>query len=202
PHESPWVVTLPLVLLAIPSVVIGFLTIGPMLFGTDMLGHAKQLPFFLGSIDVPEAHDVVGKLAEEFHGPLQMALHSVTSPIPTLWLALGGFLLATLMYVWKPELPAKAARIFALPKRILENKYGMDDLWIGGFAGLGVRLGRISRGADEKIVDGAIVNGSARMVGLFAGLLRKTQTGYLYHYAFAMILGLIALLAVSIRFWQ
>ena len=202
PHESPWVVTLPLVLLAIPSAVIGFFTVGPMLFGSDAMGHAKRLPFFLGSIDVSEAHDVVGKLAEEFHGPWQMALHSVSSPIPTLWLALAGFLLATLMYVWKPGLPAKAAKLFALPRHVLEKKYWADDLWIKGFAGGGVVLGRFSRGADEKLVDGVIVNGSARMVDLFAGLLRKTQTGYLYHYAFAMILGLIALLAVSIRFWQ
>ena len=205
PHESPWVVTLPLVLLAIPSVVVGFLTVGPMLFGTDMLGHAKQLPFFLGSIEVQPAHDVIGKLAGEFHGPLQMAWHGmawhgwVGGPF---WLAFGGFLLATLMYVWKPDLPAKAARIFAWPRLILEKKYWADDLWIGGFAGTGVRLGRISRGVDEKVVDGAMVNGSARLVDLFAGLLRKTQSGYLYHYAFAMILGLIALLAVGIRFWQ
>jgi NADH-quinone oxidoreductase subunit L len=200
PRESPWVVTLPLVLLAIPSAVIGFFTVGPMLFGTDMLGHVKRLPFFLGSIDVPEAHDVVAKLAEEFHGPVAFALHGFQAP--AFWLAFSGFLLATLMYVWKPGLPAKAAKLFALPRHVLEKKYWADDLWIKGFAGGGVLLGRVSRGADEKLVDGVIVNGSARMVDLFAGLLRKTQTGYLYHYAFAMILGLIALLAVSIRFWQ
>ena len=200
PRESPWVVTLPLVLLAIPSAVIGFLTVGPMLFGTDMAGHAKRLPFFLGSIDVAEAHDVVAKLAEEFHGPVAFALHGFQAP--AFWLAFSGFLLATLMYVWKPGLPAKAAKLFALPRYVLEKKYWADDLWIKGFAGGGVLLGRVSRGADEKLVDGVIVNGSARMVDLFAGLLRKTQTGYLYHYAFAMILGLIALLAVSIRFWQ
>jgi len=200
PHESPWVVTLPLVLLAIPSAVIGFFTVGPMLFGTDVMGHAQRLPFFLGSIDVPEAHDVVGKLAEEFHGPVAFALHGFQAP--AFWLAFSGFLLATLMYVWKPGLPAKAAKLFALPRHVLEKKYWADDLWIKGFAGGGVLLGRFSRGADEKLVDGVIVNGSARMVELFAGLLRKTQTGYLYHYAFAMILGLIALLAVSIRFWQ
>ena len=200
PHESPWVVTLPLVLLAIPSAVIGFFTVGPMLFDSDVMGHAKRLPFFLGSIDVPEAHDVVGKLAEEFHGPVAFALHGFQAP--AFWLAFSGFLLATLMYVWKPGLPAKAAKLLALPRHVLEKKYWADDLWIKGFAGGGVLLGRFSRGADEKLVDGAIVNGSARMVELFAGLLRKTQTGYLYHYAFAMILGLIALLAVSIRFWQ
>ncbi len=200
PHESPWVVTLPLVLLAIPSAVIGFLTVGPMLFGTDMLGHAKQLPFFLGAIDVPQARDVIGKLAEEFHGPVEFALHGFKAP--AFWLALGGFLLATLMYVWRKDLPAKAARIFALPRLVLEKKYWMDDLWIGGFAGLGLRLGRVSRGVDEKLVDGVVVNGSARLVDLFAGLLRRTQSGYLYDYAFAMILGLIALLAAILMSWH
>ena len=89
-----------------------------------------------------------------------------------------------------------------MPRLVLENKYWADDVWIKGFAGGGVLLGRFSRGVDEKLVDGVAVNGSARLVDLFAGLLRKTQSGYLYHYAFAMILGLIALLGVVVRFWQ
>lgn len=200
PHESPWVVTLPLILLAIPSIAIGFLTVGPMLFGTDMLGKAKQLPFFLGAIDVQAARDTVAKVAEEFPGPLVMALHGFTQ-----WpfiLAFSGFALATIMYWWKPELPAKAAKLLALPIRVLQNKYGMDDLWIGGFARGGVVLGKLSRRNDEQVIDGAFVNGSARFVDIFAGVLRKTQSGYLYHYAFAMILGLIALLAVLIKFWR
>jgi NADH-quinone oxidoreductase subunit L len=86
--------------------------------------------------------------------------------------------------------------------RILDNKYGMDDLWIGGFAGGGLLAGKLSRKNDEMVIDGFFVNGSARIVDLFSGLLRKTQSGYLYHYAFAMILGLIALLAVLIKFWR
>jgi NADH-quinone oxidoreductase subunit L len=201
PHESPWVVTVPLILLAIPSIVIGFLTAGPMLFGTDMLGHAKQLPFFLGAIDVPAARDVLAKLAAEaWHGPVKFALHGFVAP--TFWLAFAGFALATVMYWWKPELHHRARRLFALPVRILENKYGFDDLWIGGFAGGGVRLGKASRAGDEKLIDGLFVNGSARLVAFGAGLLRRTQSGYLYHYAFAMILGLIALLAVLIRYWH
>jgi NADH-quinone oxidoreductase subunit L len=202
PHESPWVVTLPLVLLAIPSVAVGFLTIGPMLFGTDMPGHAKQLPFFLGAIDVSAARDTVAMVGKEFHGPWRMALHGFGQwPF---WLVVAGFALATLMYWWKPGLPAKLAAFgpMAIAKRILENKYGADDLWIKGFAGGGVLLGRFSRGVDEKLVDGVAVNGSARLVDLFAALLRRSQSGYLYHYAFAMILGLIAMLAVGIRFWQ
>jgi NADH-quinone oxidoreductase subunit L len=202
PHESPWVVTIPLILLAIPSVAIGFLTVGPMLFGTDWSGHHEQLPFFLGAIDVNGANDVVGKLKEEFHGPVAFALHGFMAP--AFWLAFGGFALATLMYLIKPELPAKFAAFppFALARRILENKYGMDDLWIGGFAGGGLLAGKLARRNDEKVIDGFFVNGSARIVDLVSGLLRRTQSGYLYHYAFAMILGLIALLAVLIKFWR
>jgi NADH-quinone oxidoreductase subunit L len=202
PHESPWVVTLPLILLAIPSIAIGFVTVGPMLFGTDMLGHEKQLPFFLGAIDVLKENDVMAALAEKFHGPVAFALHGFM--VPAFWLAFGGFALATLMYLLKPALPAKVAAFppFALIARVLDNKYGMDDLWIGGFAGGGVLLGKISRKHDEKVIDGLFVNGSARIVDLLAGLLRRTQSGYLYHYAFAMILGLIALLAVLIKFWR
>jgi NADH-quinone oxidoreductase subunit L len=200
PHESPWVVTVPLILLAIPSLLIGFLTVGPMLFGTDMLGHAKQLPFFLGAIDVPAARDVVGKLAEEFHGPVAFALHGFMAP--AFWLAFAGFALATVMYWWKPELHHKARRLLSWPVRVLEDKYGFDTLWIDGFAGGGVRLGQASRAGDEKVIDGFFVNGSARVVDLVARLTRRMQSGYLYHYAFAMIIGLIALLAILIRYWR
>jgi NADH-quinone oxidoreductase subunit L len=200
PHESPWVVTLPLVLLAIPSIAIGFLTIGPMLFGTDWSGHHEQLPFFLGAIDVSGARDVMGALKKEFHGPVAFALHGFQAP--AFWLAFAGFAVASVMYLWKTDLPAKAARVFALPIRVLQNKYGFDDLWIGGFAGGGLQLGKASRAVDDHVIDGAMVNGSARLVDLFASVLRRTQSGYLYHYAFAMILGLIALLAVLIQFWR
>ncbi|UOF12830.1 NADH-quinone oxidoreductase subunit L [Lysobacter capsici] len=201
PHESPWVVTLPLILLAIPSVLIGFFTAGPMLFGTDWLGHHKQLPFFLGAIDLSAARDTIAQVGEEaWHGPIKFALHGFTAP--AFWLAFSGFALATIMYLWKPELPAKAAKLFKLPIRILENKYGMDNLWIDGFAGGGVQVGKASRAIDSKLIDGAIVNGSAGLVGFVANLTRRVQSGYLYHYAFAMIIGLIVLLAVVIRFWQ
>jgi len=200
PHESPWVVTLPLVLLAIPSALIGFFTIGPMLFGTGVLGGGNRAPFFEGAIDVSPAHGALAKVAEEFHGPIVMALHGFMQ-----WpfiLAFAGFALATVMYWWKPELHVRARELFALPVRVLENKYGMDTLWIKGFAGGGVALGKASRANDEKVIDGFFVNGSARFIDITAGVLRRTQSGYLYHYAFAMILGLIAMLAVLIRFWQ
>ncbi|MBP6749480.1 MAG: NADH-quinone oxidoreductase subunit L [Xanthomonadaceae bacterium] len=200
PHESPWVVTLPLILLAIPSIFIGFFTVGPMLFGTDTGGHAEVGSFFMGAIDVLPQHDAMAALKEEFHGAVKFALHGFTAP--AFWLAFGGFLLATIMYWWKPGLPAKVAAFgpAKLIARVLNNKYGMDDLWIGGFAGGGVLAGKLARKTDEKVVDGLFVNGSARLVDVCAGLLRKTQTGYLYHYAFAMILGLIALLAVLIHY--
>ena len=200
PHESPWVVTVPLILLAIPSVLIGFFTVGPMLFGTDVLGHPGALPFFLGAIDVAPARDVIAILGKEFHGPVAYALHGFK--VPAFWLALAGFALATVLYWWRPELAAKARQRFGMPIRVLENKYGFDDLWIGGFAGGGLGLGKASRAFDSRVIDGVAVNGSALVVDRVAHLVRRAQSGYLYHYAFAMIIGLIVLLAVLIRFWQ
>ncbi|QDH69828.1 NADH-quinone oxidoreductase subunit L [Marilutibacter alkalisoli] len=198
PHESPWVVTVPLVLLAIPSILIGFFTAGPMLFGTDWAGHDRQLPFFAGAIDLAAARDTVTLLGEQlWHGPVAFALHGFQAP--AFWLAFAGFALATVMYLLKPELPDKARKLFALPVRVLEEKYGFDRLWIDGFAGGGVMLGKVSRMIDSKLIDGVAVNGSARVVDLVANIARRLQSGYLYHYAFAMIVGLIVLLAVLIR---
>ncbi|RZL06573.1 MAG: NADH-quinone oxidoreductase subunit L, partial [Rubrivivax sp.] len=138
PHESPWVVTLPLVLLAIPSIVIGFVTAGPMLFGTDMMGHHAQPGFFQGAIDIDAARDTLARVGEEaWHGPVAFALHGFMAP--AFWLVLAGFALATAMYWWKPGLAPRVAHALRLPIRVLENKYGMDDLWIKGFAGGGVR---------------------------------------------------------------
>lgn len=209
PHESPWVVTLPLILLAIPSIAIGFFTAGPMLFGTDWLGHHAEggvpgqlLTFFSGIIDfyVP-ARDTVALVGEEgWHGPVAFALHGITA-----WpfvLTVLGFLLAAVLYLWKTDLPGKLRHTLRLPVRILEEKYGFDKLWINGFAGGGVRLGKVSRAIDTHVVDGAVVNGSARVVDLAAHLLRRTQSGFLYHYAFAMIIGLIALLMVVMFVWR
>src|SRR5690606_2619466 len=200
PRESPWVVTLPLVLLAIPSIAIGFFTAGPMLFGTTWNGHGGSAPFFAGAIEVLAEHDVMARLAETlWHGPVAFALHGFLTP--AFWLTLAGFALATLMYLWRPELPAKVAHVLRGPIRILENKYGMDDLWIKGFAGGSLLLGRGSARVDSRLIDGVFVNGAARLVGFTAGLLRRMQTGYLYHYAFAMIVGVILLLAVLTRRW-
>ena len=149
----------------------------------------------------PAPRDVIAILAEEFHGPVQFALHGFTAP--AFWLAFAGFALATLMYLVRPELPAKAAQaVRAADPRARTTSTGMDDLWIKGFAGGSLLLGKLSRKIDEKVIDGAFVNGSARFVDLFVGRAAAHPVRFLYHYAFAMILGLIALLAVLIRYWR
>jgi NADH-quinone oxidoreductase subunit L len=194
PKESPWVVTLPLILLAIPSLLIGFLTVGPMLFGKDLSGHHEVQPFFTGAIETLGAHGAMAALSEEFHGALAMALHGLTAA--PFWLALGGFLLATYLYLVNTAMATRFRQWFAIPATILENKYWADDLWIKGFAGGGLALGRFaSRFGDAGLIDG-IVNGTAWLIDRFALLVRRLQSGYLYHYAFAMILGLIVLLAM------
>ena len=198
PHESPKVVTLPLILLAIPSLLIGFFTVGPMLFGD----------FFRGAIEVLPANDTVTAAAKtlwhDHDGPVMAALrfgaHAIESPV--FWLAFGGFALATFLYLFRPDLATRmrASRVGAFFTRILENKYGFDDLWIKGFAGGGIKLGRIAwKRGDAGLIDGVLVNGSAVLVDRVAGVLRQVQTGRLYNYAFAMILGLIVLLAVLVK---
>lgn len=198
PHESPWVVTLPLVLLAIPSILVGFFTAGPMLFGTDWSGKLPQEGFFAGIIFVDEARDVLAKIAaDDWHGPVAFALHGFVTP--AFWLAFAGFALATVMYVFKPGLADSAARIFRLPIRVLEEKYGFDKLWINGFAGGSLLLGKLFRWFDATVIDRGVVEGTANSVGGIAALVRRVQSGRLYSYAFAMILGLIVLLAWLIR---
>ncbi len=188
PHESPWVVTVPLILLAVPSIFIGFFTVGPMLFGG----------YFTGAIEVLPQNDVIAILGEEFHGPVAFALHGMTQ-----WpfvLAVAGFALATYIYLFNIRVAERAQKLFALPIRVLENKYGFDDLWIKGFAGGGIALGkRAWKYLDAGLIDGVMVNGSARLVGGVARALRGTQNGRLTTYAFAMILGLIVLLAMVSR---
>jgi len=188
PHESPLVVTVPLVLLAIPSIFIGFFTVGPMLFGD----------FFTGAIEVLPRNDVVGALGEEFHGPVAFALHGMQ--MPAFWLTLAGFALATYIYLFNIRFAERASRLFALPIRVLENKYGFDDLWIKGFAGGGIALGkRAWKYIDAGLIDGVLVNGTANLVGRVSRAVRGIQTGHLTTYAFAMILGLIVLLAAVAR---
>ena len=183
-HESPWVVTVPLVLLAIPSVVIGGWTMGPVLFGG----------YFGEAIRVLPANDVVAKLGEEWHGPLAFIVEGFTSP--TLYIALAGVATAWYLYLKAPALPARI-RAGAEPiYRLLENKYYFDwfneNVLAAGSRWFGNRFWTIG---DQFVIDGALVNGSARTVGLLGALVRHLQSGLLYHYAFAMIIGLSALLA-------
>jgi NADH-quinone oxidoreductase subunit L len=184
PHESPWVVTLPLVLLAIPSVVIGYLAIEPMLYGE----------FFHGVIHVDaQRHGAMAELEEMFHGPWQMAMHAFTT-LP-FWLAAAGVLSSYLMYMVFPAVPTAIKRTFMPVYTLLENKYYLD--WINeniiarGARALGTKLWKVG---DQDIIDGAVVNGSWKLVGWVSGAVRKGQTGYLYHYALVMILGVFALL--------
>ena len=184
PHESPWVVTVPLVLLAIPSVVVGFLFIQPMLFGD----------FFKDVIFVDAAkHHAMAELAQAFHGPVAMALHGLqTAPF---WLALAGVVAAYYMYMVNPALPAAIKRAAQPIYTLLENKYYLD--WINeniiarSARALGVGLWK---GGDQAIIDGAVVNGSWKLVGWFAGIVRWVQSGYIFHYALVMILGVFGLM--------
>ncbi len=184
PHESPSVVTVPLVLLAIPSVVIGYFTIEPMLYG-GWFGDAIRV--------LAERHPAMEKLAEEFHGPLAMALHGFTAA--PFWLALAGVVLAWFCYLVRPQVPEFFARTFRPIYVLLENKYYFDRFNEVVFAGGARLLGRfLWQIGDRTIIDGAVVNGSAAMVGEIAGSARSLQTGRLYHYAFAMIVGMVVLL--------
>jgi len=189
PHESPWVVTLPLVLLAIPSVLIGYVAIEPLLYGG----------YFEGVIHIDKvAHPVMEELAHEFHGPLAMVAHAFkTAPF---WLALSGVVVAWFFYMKRPDIPAAIQRRFSGLNAILENKYFFDKINETVFAGGARLLGRgLWRGGDVAIIDGLIVNGSAKVVGWMAAVVRYFQTGYVYHYAFTMIIGLLLLLTLWVR---
>ncbi len=184
PKEQPWVVWLPLVLLAIPSVVIGAMTLMPMLFGD----------FFAQAIYVDSArHPAMAALAHEIHGWVAMGLHGLMA-LPTA-LALAAAVLAYYLYIINPAMPARIKAMAGPIYTLLDNKYFMDWLWIkalaGSLRGLGVGLWK---GADAGLIDGAVVNGSWRLVGWSAGALRWLQSGYLYHYALAMILGIFVLM--------
>ena len=187
PHESPWVVTAPLILLALPSVVIGYMTIGPMLFGD----------FFKDSIVVDATrHPAMRELAEGFHGAAAMALHSLTT-LP-FWLALGGVVTAWWFYLKQPAIPAAIKSRFSWIYQLLENKYYFD--WFNEHVlAAGTRLTGMGRwkGGDVGLIDGALVNGSARAVGAVAQVTRLLQNGYLYFYALVMLLGLFGLMT-----WQ
>jgi NADH-quinone oxidoreductase subunit L len=182
PKESPWVVTVPLIMLAIPSVTAGWIAIEPLLFGG----------YFGNSIFVLPENDVLAKLKADWQGPVGMILHSLTSPV--LWTALAGVVSAIYLYLFNPALPARIARGLGGVYTVLVNNYYIDRFNEWFFAGGARRIGNLfSNVGDGKIIEG-IVNGSARMVGWWGVMLRQVQSGYVYHYAFTMIVGLFALL--------
>jgi len=181
-HETPWVVTAPLIALAIPSVIIGWLTIGPVLFGD----------YFEGAIFNLEGQNPVEIVGEEFHSAASFVGHGFLGP--ALWLAAAGAAVAWFLYLKRPDIPARLLTRFSLLHRILVNKYYFD--WVNehiiarATRGLGRGLWKVG---DQTLIDGALVNGSAKAVGMLAAATRGLQSGYLYHYAFAMIVGLAAL---------
>jgi len=189
PHESPWVVTVPLIALAIPSLVIGYIAIEPMLYGD----------FFSGVIYVnAQAHPVMHELAHHFHGAFAMALHGLTT-LPFI-LAASGVALSWFFYMKRPDIPATIKQKLNLIYIILENKYGFDafneKVFAGGSRYIGDKLWRIG---DIKIIDGTMVNGTARLIGRIAGVIRHLQSGLIYHYAFAMIIGVFLLLTLFMK---
>ena len=183
-HESPWVVTLPLTILAIPTICAGWL-IGPMLFG----GYFGEAIYF------SPQHGAVAQMAAEFHGVVGMMTHSLsTAPF---WLSIGGIFTAWYLYMVRTDLPAKIKQAAGPLFILLDRKYFIDEfyswLFAGGARALGAGLWKIG---DVKVIDGFVVNGTARMVGLTAVLVRRFQSGYIYHYAFTMIVGVFVLISL------
>ena len=169
---------------AIPSVVIGFMTIEPMLFGE----------FFKGSIFInAEKHQALEEMAKAFHGPVQMAWHALTT-LP-FWLALAGVATSYYMYMINPALPTAIKKAVMPVYTLLENKYYLDwfneNVLARGARALGTGLWK---GGDEYVIDGGLVNGSWKLVDWVSGTVRRVQTGYLYHYALGMILGVFVLM--------
>jgi NADH-quinone oxidoreductase subunit L len=184
PHESPWVVTVPLILLAIPSIFAGF-PVGRLVFGD----------YFGDSIAILPQHDGLAQLSRDFHGALGMITHGLfTTPF---WLVTAGIAVAFYLYILRPDLPGVLRAKFGLLTRILENKYGFDELYQKLFGDGAVKVGTgLWKGGDVAVIDGVLVNGSAKTVGALARLVRSFQTGFIYQYAFTMIIGLFVLLSL------
>ncbi|MCP4302271.1 MAG: NADH-quinone oxidoreductase subunit L [Gammaproteobacteria bacterium] len=182
-HETSAVVTVPLILLAIPSAVIGWYTAGPVLFEN----------YFGDSIQVSSAHDVLAHMGEAWHGSLALVLHATMTPV--FWLAAAGAFTAWFLYLKRPDIPETIKDKVSGLYNLLDRKYYFDDLYIKGFAAGGRWIGQfLWQKGDRLVIDGMMVNGTARSIGRLAGVMRQIQTGYLYTYAFAMIIGLTMLL--------
>jgi NADH-quinone oxidoreductase subunit L len=185
PKESPWVVTLPLILLAIPSVIAGWAMIGPALFGN----------YFGGAIFIAPEHPAIASMKAGFHGAFGMITHGLMTP--PFWLALAGAATAWYLYIVRPDLPAVIKQESGVLARILEEKYGFDRFNDWFFAGGACLLGRgLWKGGDQTVIDGLVVNGSAKVVGWIASIVRLFQSGYIYQYAFSMIIGVFVLLTL------
>ena len=186
-HETPAVVTVPLILLAIPSVVVGWVFVEPMLYGSH----------YGDSIVVSQAHDVLGRMRASWHGAGAMVLHAfVTVPF---WLTLFGAVTAWYLWCRRPDVPERIAERFRTVHTVLTRKYYFDDLYESVLAGLGRAVGGgLWQVGDVRIIDGLMVNGSARGIGWLSGVVRRVQTGLLYHYAFAMIIGLLLLVSLFV----
>jgi NADH-quinone oxidoreductase subunit L len=190
PHESPLVVTVPLILLAIPSIVIGYMTIEPVLFGGWLSDSVNILP----------QNDTVAAVGEHFHGPLAMAKHALTTA--PFWLMISGFVLATFIYMIRPSVADLLQQKMPRLHRLLENKFYIDELYQKVFVNRIINIGDVLwKKADAGLIDGVMVNGSARLVGNLAARVRLWQSGYLFQYAFAMIVGLIGMIAIWVM-WK
>ncbi|MEA5445807.1 NADH-quinone oxidoreductase subunit L [Gammaproteobacteria bacterium AB-CW1] len=182
--ESPWVVTVPLILLAIPSVIVGAPFVSSMLLGD----------FFAEGIHVAAERDVLAMLGEKYDGAMALLMHGLVAP--PVYLAFAGVALAWFLWLKRPDIPAAMAQRFSAVHKLLENKYYFDHLNEKLIAPAGRGLGRLFwQVGDVRLIDGLVVNGSARLVGWVSGVARRVQTGFLYHYAFAMVIGLTALVA-------
>ncbi|HET7675861.1 MAG TPA: NADH-quinone oxidoreductase subunit L, partial [Gammaproteobacteria bacterium] len=182
-HESPWVVTVPLIALAIPSLIAGALTIRPLLFGN----------YFGSSIFVLPENNVLHEFGGEFHGAAAFALGAATSP--SFYLMIAGVLVAWYCYIFRPQTPAILVAKLRWLYEILARKFFFDDFNQVIVAGGGQSLGRfLWKVGDQGVIDGGMVNGTAYGIGRFAAIARHIQSGYLYHYAFAMVIGLAVLL--------
>ncbi|HTR05684.1 MAG TPA: NADH-quinone oxidoreductase subunit L [Paraburkholderia sp.] len=192
PHESPWVIWVPLVLLAIPSVIAGAFAIQPLLYG----GFFSHGVAFQDVIFVGQNHEALAEMGQEFQGWAAMGAHAF-SGLPV-WLALAGVVVAWFFYMKRPDLPAVVSRTFSPVYKLLENAYYLDKINEIVFARGAVAIGRgLWKEGDVVVIDG-VVNGSAKFIGWFATVIRFLQSGYIYHYAFAMIIGMLGLLTLFV----
>jgi NADH-quinone oxidoreductase subunit L len=190
-HETPAVVTVPLMVLAIPSVIIGWLFVDAVLFGD----------YFGSAIVVTPEHDVLGEMAQSWPGPASFFLHGFLHwPF---FLGLAGFVIAWYLYIRRPEMPDRLVDRTRIVYDILVRKYGFDELYQFLFAGGAREIGgMLWRFGDRALIDGLMVNGTAKAVGWFSSVVRWVQSGFLYDYAFAMIIGLLVLMSLGLYFYS